>query len=86
LPWLVSAFAPIAAASRCPWGKKALSGYLGPDRESWRSYDAAELACSARASETPLELRLHEAYDHSYYFIATLVEDHLRHHARLLCD
>ena len=39
----VSAFAPIAAPSRCPWGVKALSGYLGEDREAWKRYDASEL-------------------------------------------
>jgi S-formylglutathione hydrolase len=39
----VSAFAPIAAASRCPWGEKAFAGYLGADREGWRAYDATEL-------------------------------------------
>jgi len=39
----VSAFAPIAAASRCPWGEKAFSGYLGPDRAAWAQYDASEL-------------------------------------------
>jgi S-formylglutathione hydrolase len=44
----VSAFAPIAAPMRCPWGQKAFSGYLGDDREAWRQYDASELV--ARAS------------------------------------
>jgi S-formylglutathione hydrolase len=39
----VSAFAPIAAPTRVPWGEKAFSGYLGNDRETWRAYDAAEL-------------------------------------------
>jgi S-formylglutathione hydrolase len=34
--------------------------------------------------EQPLLLRMQEGYDHSYYFIASFVEDHLRHHARLL--
>ena len=29
----------------------------------------------------PLRLRLQEGYDHSYYFIATFIEDHLRFHA-----
>jgi S-formylglutathione hydrolase len=29
-------------------------------------------------------LRRHDGYDHSYYFIATFVEDHLAHHARAL--
>ena len=28
---------------RCPWGSKALDGYLGSDREAWRDYDASEL-------------------------------------------
>ncbi|WP_341314415.1 S-formylglutathione hydrolase [Paraburkholderia sp. IMGN_8] len=43
----VSAFAPIAAPSRCPWGKKAFGGYLGEDRETWKQYDASELVAHA---------------------------------------
>jgi S-formylglutathione hydrolase len=39
----VSAFAPIAAPSLCPWGVKAFTGYLGEDREAWKQYDASEL-------------------------------------------
>jgi S-formylglutathione hydrolase len=39
----VSAFAPIAAPSQCPWGVKAFTGYLGPDRAAWSEYDASEL-------------------------------------------
>ncbi len=39
----VSAFAPIAAPLQCPWGEKALGGYLGPDRTAWRAYDACAL-------------------------------------------
>ncbi|MFM2086055.1 MAG: S-formylglutathione hydrolase [Pseudomonadota bacterium] len=39
----VSAFAPIAAPSLCPWGKKAFTGYLGGDTNSWASYDASAL-------------------------------------------
>lgn len=45
----VSAFAPIAAPSRCPWGEKAFTGYLGQDREAWKAYDSSELV--ARASQ-----------------------------------
>ncbi|MBB4038635.1 S-formylglutathione hydrolase [Microvirga flocculans] len=110
----VSAFAPIAAPSCCPWGRKALSGYLGPDEKDWRGYDACDLiddgarlpellvdqgtadsflesqlkpqlleaACS-RAG-IPLTLRMQEGYDHSYFFIATFIEDHLRWHAKRL--
>ena len=39
----VSAFAPIVAPSQVPWGEKALSRYLGPDRDAWRRYDAVAL-------------------------------------------
>lgn len=39
----VSAFAPIAAPSRCPWGVKAFSAYLGDDRQAWASHDASAL-------------------------------------------
>ena len=42
-----------------------------------------QAACIARAQ--PLLLRRHAGYDHSYYFIATFMGDHLRHHAQQLC-
>lgn len=107
----VSAFAPIASPIRCPWGEKALGGYLGPDRTDWRRHDAtALLEDGARVSEllvdqgeadnflesqlrpelleqacrdagVPLTLRRQPGYDHSYAFIATFMEDHLRWHA-----
>lgn len=110
----VSAFAPIVSPMNCPWGEKALAGYLGPDRVSWRSYDACALiedgarlpeilvdqgtadtfltrelkpelleeAC--RKAGIALTLRRQEGYDHSYFFIATFIEDHLRWHAARL--
>jgi S-formylglutathione hydrolase len=107
----VSAFSPICHPSDCPWGQKALSAYLGEDRNDWASYDAALLIGDAQeklpllidqgtkddflsdqlqpgsleqaciASHYPLTLRMQEGYDHSYFFIATFIEDHLRHHA-----
>ena len=39
----VSAFAPICAPSRCPWGEKAFGGYLGDDRAAWARHDATAL-------------------------------------------
>lgn len=42
------------------------------------------LRAAAAAAGHPLTLRLQPGYDHSYYFIATFVEDHLRHHAKAL--
>jgi S-formylglutathione hydrolase len=111
----VSAFAPISSPMRCPWGEKALTGYLGPERAAWRQYDSTALieergwrgppllidqgtgdqflesqlkpalleeAC-ARAG-VALELRRQAGYDHSYFFIASFIEDHLRFHSRNL--
>lgn len=39
----LSAFAPICAPTRCPWGEKAFTGYLGADRTSWGEHDATVL-------------------------------------------
>ena len=110
----VSAFAPIVAPSDCPWGQKALGGYLGDDRATWAEYDACRLIASGArvpalrvdqgAADTfldsqlmperlrevcaqagqPLELALHDGYDHSYYFISSLMGAHLDWHARHL--
>jgi S-formylglutathione hydrolase len=44
--------------------------------------DLLKQACAER--NIALELRMQEGYDHSYFFIASFVEDHLRFHARLL--
>jgi S-formylglutathione hydrolase len=38
-----SAFSPIVSPMNCPWGNKALTGYLGSDRAAWREYDAVAL-------------------------------------------
>ena len=46
----VSAFAPVAAPTQCPWGAKAFTNYLGDDRAAWAAHDATELVKSgARA-------------------------------------
>ncbi len=39
----VSAFSPIVAPMQCPWGHKALSGYLGSDHAAWMDYDTCAL-------------------------------------------
>jgi len=110
----VSAFAPVVAPSKVPWGQKAFAGYLGDDRDAWSRYDACDLVRARPRPDTvlvdvgtadkflerelkpelfeaacadagqKLELRRHAGYDHSYYFIATFVADHLAHHARAL--
>lgn len=39
----VSAFSPIVSPLNCPWGEKALTGYIGTERSAWRAYDACAL-------------------------------------------
>jgi S-formylglutathione hydrolase len=52
----VSAFAPIAAPSQGPWGRKAFSHYLGTDESRWRAHDATALvADGARVGEILLD-------------------------------
>ncbi len=110
----VSAFAPIASPMDCPWGEKALSRYLGPDRAAWRPYDACALIAdgarlpeilvdqgtadpflagqlkpelleeACRGAGIGLTLNRRDGYDHSYFFIASFIADHLRWHAARL--
>lgn len=113
----VSAFAPIASPTRCPWGEKALTAYLGPDRVTWARHDAALLieagaargvyddilvdqgdadpflteqlkpdllVAAAKASGQKLTLRMQPGYDHSYFFMASFIADHVAFHAQRL--
>lgn len=111
----VSAFAPIASLSKSPWGKEALSHYLGHDQKNWHVHDLTWLiknrgwqgpailidqgtddpfideqlqpnlltdACAEKGINHTF--RWQDGYDHSYFFIATFIEDHLRYHAQFL--
>lgn len=43
----VSAFSPIVSPMNCPWGHKALGGYLGDDKAAWAAHDACALIAEA---------------------------------------
>jgi S-formylglutathione hydrolase len=97
-PWGVKAFTGYLGADRSTWAAhdatalieagarvppllidqgladKFLAEQLHPER--------FEAAC--RAAGQPLTLRRHAGYDHGYFFIASFIEDHLRHHAAAL--
>jgi len=107
----ISAFSPIVSPLNCPWGEKAMTAYLGIDREAWAAHDACALIRAKGASAPILVdqgdadgflkeqlkthllreacdaagvaagIRMQPGYDHSYFFIATFIEDHLRFHA-----
>jgi S-formylglutathione hydrolase len=49
----VSALAPIAAPTQCPWGQKAFSGYLGDDRTQWLAHDASALMAGQQQAPFP---------------------------------
>ncbi|MBU1383897.1 MAG: S-formylglutathione hydrolase [Alphaproteobacteria bacterium] len=113
----VSAFAPIASPTRCPWGEKAFTAYLGEDRAAWAAHDAARLiedgvgaGCfddilidqgdadpflveqlkpellveAAKAAGQSVTLRMQPGYDHSYFFMASFIADHVAFHAARL--
>ena len=42
------------------------------------------LLTAAKDARMPLVLRMHEGYDHSYFFISTFIEEHIQHHAKYL--
>ena len=110
----VSAFAPICSPLNCPWGDKALSNFLGDDRQTWQQYDAVELVKQAQqqlpvlvdqgtadnflkeqlktellvragqVADFPIHIRMQPDYDHSYFFIATFIAEHMAFHASAL--
>ena len=45
-----------------------------------------KISQAAEASGTPLQLEIQPGYDHSYYFIASFIEQHLRFHAGYLLN
>ena len=49
----VSAFAPICAPTRCPWGHKAFTGYLGQDESTWVDHDASLLMAAQKTAPYP---------------------------------
>ncbi len=110
----VSAFAPICSPTRCPWGEKAFSAYLGTEPADWVAHDAALLLQggaargrfddilvdqgqidpflieqlkpellveAAEAVGQKLTLRMQPGYDHSYFFMASFIDDHVAFHA-----
>lgn len=113
----VSAFAPISSPTRCAWGEKAFTAYLGEDRAEWAKHDAALLieggaakgvfydilvdqgdadsfltdqlkpellTAAAQKAGQGLTLRMQPGYDHSYFFMASFVDDHVAFHAKRL--
>ncbi|BDB27131.1 S-formylglutathione hydrolase [Cupriavidus sp. P-10] len=62
----VSAFAPIAAPTRCPWGEKAFTGYLGSERSAWAQFDATELMVRQQGAPFPAGILVDQGLDDQF--------------------
>jgi S-formylglutathione hydrolase len=115
----ISAFSPITNPANCAWGQKALTAYLGDNKDHWLQYDSCELLKGFKVENSPIllvdqgeadeffpdqlltqnlisaaeevsypvDVRMQAGFDHSYFFIASFIEEHLRFHAKhLLID
>ncbi|PZU39510.1 MULTISPECIES: S-formylglutathione hydrolase [Diaphorobacter] len=71
----LSAFAPICAPTRCPWGEKAFTGYLGPDRSSWGQHDATVLMENQPLAPYPGGILIDQGLDDK--FLADQLHPHL---------
>jgi S-formylglutathione hydrolase len=62
----VSAFAPVVAPSQVPWGVKAFTRYLGPDREAWKAHDATELMAAGKSAPYPHGILIDQGLDDKF--------------------
>jgi S-formylglutathione hydrolase len=97
-PWGVKAFSGYLGADRTAWAAHDASaliaaGHRAPpllvdqglaDKFLAEQLHPHRLEAACRDAGQPLALRRHAGCDHGYYFIASVMEDHLRHHAAAL--
>ncbi|WP_310492445.1 S-formylglutathione hydrolase [Dechloromonas sp.] len=95
VPWGEKAFSRYLGEDRSQWREWDASHLLANaaerlpilidqgDRDQFLSVQLkpGALQIAALAAGHQLDLRMQHGYDHSYYFIASFIEDHLRHHA-----
>ncbi|SEK65249.1 S-formylglutathione hydrolase [Atopomonas hussainii] len=98
-PWGEKAFSRYLGADRATWQAWDACALLADapeklpilvdqgDRDDFllQQLKPSALQAAAEAAGHPLTLRMQPGYDHSYYFIASFIDDHLRHHAAALC-
>ena len=98
VPWGEKAFAGYLGVDRATWREWDASQLLAHageklpilidqgDRDQFLAVQLRPevLQVAALAAGHPLTLRTQAGYDHSYYFIASFIDDHLRHHAQAL--
>lgn len=99
-PWGVKAFNGYLGAEKSAWEEYdatlLVTKYNGPKttilidqgdadkfyKENQLLPENFEQAC--KSAGMPIDMRIQPGYDHSYFFIASFVEDHIQHHAKAL--
>ncbi len=100
VPWGIKAFTQYLDEDQTSWGQYdscALISRAAPDHRRPILIDQGDkddflsvqllpenLKRSAEQSAFPVTIRMQAGYDHSYYFIASFIEEHLRFHARYM--
>lgn len=98
VPWGIKAFSNYLGEDRARWAdwdavelvkratipRKILIDQGGADQFLERELRPQLFADACSSAGQALELRLRPEYDHSYWFIASHIDDHLRHHANAL--
>ncbi|XP_071798141.1 S-formylglutathione hydrolase-like [Asterias amurensis] len=99
-PWGQKAFSGYLGSDQETWKEydscELVKGYKGPPLDILIDQGKADnfltasqllpdnMVAACASSKMPVTLRMQEGYDHSYYFIATFVNDHIKHHMRYL--
>ncbi|WP_252739004.1 S-formylglutathione hydrolase [Colwellia sp. D2M02] len=93
-PWGIKAFTTYLGADKSTWPQHDASELMskatqlipakvdqgGADNFLQEQLMPETLVTAAKASNYPLALAIHEGYDHSYYFISSFIDEHLRFH------
>jgi len=94
-PWGIKAFTTYLGEDKSGWKQHDASELMkvatkliptkvdqgGADNFLAEQLKPEVLEAAAKVSGYPLELTIHDGYDHSYYFISSFIEQHLRFHA-----
>ncbi|XP_052215226.1 S-formylglutathione hydrolase-like isoform X4 [Dreissena polymorpha] len=99
-PWGIKAFTGYLGGDKSKWQEydatELVKKYTGPALNMLVDQGKADnfyvkgqllpdnLSAECASNNVPINLRIHEGYDHSYYFIATFIEEHINHHAKFL--
>jgi S-formylglutathione hydrolase len=71
-------------ATQTAWRRPLLIDQGSSDQFLKEQLDPSRLQAACREAQIPLAYDLHPGYDHSYYFVATFLQKHFKHHQEVL--